>query len=58
MLRSENTRAVLLGLLLLVVSLGLWEWGANDAGGGSIGELTEYERLTGGAAQPPRRAAN
>jgi nitrate/nitrite transport system permease protein len=52
MLQSLNARAVLVSLVLLVVTLGLWQLSHKppevDA------EMTEYERLMGGADQEAR----
>jgi len=43
-----NYRAALLSVLILLVSLLVWE--AAIPGQKAVGELTEYERLTGGGA--------
>lgn len=48
MLQSENLKAVFVGLALLIVLLGLWEWATGTRGGAVQQELTEYEMLTGG----------
>jgi len=52
MLQSLNLRAALLSVVLLVVSLGLWQlsYTAPESGG----EMTEYEMLMGGADQEAR----
>ncbi|MEM5472132.1 nitrate ABC transporter permease [Hoeflea sp. AS60] len=46
---SVNKRAAILSLVLLIVGLLIWE--AAIPGQKPVGELTEYERLTGGASQ-------
>ena len=46
---SLRTKSILLSLLILVVTLGVWEASISSSGGGG-GELTEYELLTGGGA--------
>lgn len=46
---SVNKRAAILSFILLIVGLLLWE--AAIPGQKAVGELTEYERLTGGGAQ-------
>jgi nitrate/nitrite transport system permease protein len=48
MLQSENLKAILVGLALLVTLLGLWEWATGSRGQVAQQELTEYEMLTGG----------
>ena len=52
MLQSLNLRAALLSVVLLVVTLGLWQlsYTAPESGG----EMTEYEMLMGGADQEAR----
>lgn len=49
MLSSENLKAIAVGIGLLVALLGLWEWGVGGDMVPGQQELTEYERLTGGA---------
>jgi len=46
---SLNQRALLMSVLILVVGLLIWE--AAVPAQKAVGELTEYERLTGGGAQ-------
>ncbi|MFK7944394.1 MAG: nitrate ABC transporter permease [Paracoccaceae bacterium] len=46
---SLRVRSILLSLVILVVTLGAWELSISSSGG-SGGELTEYELLTGGGA--------
>ncbi len=46
---SINKRAAILSIVMLVV--GLLIWGAAIPAQKAVGELTEYERLTGGGAQ-------
>ncbi len=46
---SLNQRALLMSVLILVVGLLIWE--AAIPAQQAVGELTEYERLTGGGAQ-------
>ncbi len=46
---SVNKRAAILSFILLIGGLLLWE--AAIPGQKAVGELTEYERLTGGGAQ-------
>ncbi len=46
---SLNQRALLMSVLILVVGLLIWE--AAIPAQKAVGELTEYERLTGGGAQ-------
>ncbi|NBC12301.1 MAG: nitrate ABC transporter permease [Gammaproteobacteria bacterium] len=52
MLQSLNARAVLVSLVLLVVSLGLWQLSHKPPEVDT--EMTEYERLMGGADQEAR----
>jgi nitrate/nitrite transport system permease protein len=57
---SVNKRAALLSIVMLVVGLLIWE--AAIPAQQAVGELTEYERLTGGGAQkagvpPPSQVA-
>lgn len=52
MVLSQNIKAVLLSVLLLVVSLGIWEAATPKIE--AAGELTEYELLTGGGGQQAR----
>ncbi|WP_295884828.1 nitrate ABC transporter permease [uncultured Thiohalocapsa sp.] len=47
MLQSINARAVLVSLVLLVVTLGLWQLSHTSSEADT--EMTEYERLMGGA---------
>ena len=51
MLQSENLKAILVGLALLVTLLGLWEWATGSRGQVAQQELTEYEMLTGGGGE-------
>ncbi|MBK1632047.1 nitrate ABC transporter, permease protein [Thiohalocapsa halophila] len=52
MLQSLNARAVLVSLVLLVVTLGLWQLSHKAPEVDT--EMTEYERLMGGADQEAR----
>ena len=52
MLQSLNARAVLVSLVLLVVTLGLWQLSYKSPEVDT--EMTEYERLMGGADQEAR----
>jgi nitrate/nitrite transport system permease protein len=49
---SLNFKAFLLSIVILVVALGTWE--LATPGVKAVGELTEYERMMGGAAQQAR----
>ncbi len=46
---SDTTRAAILSIVMLAVGLVVWEMAIP--GQAAVGELTEYERLTGGGAQ-------
>jgi len=52
MLQSLNLRAALVAIVVLVVSLGLWQLSYESPE--AEGELTEYERLMGGAEPQAR----
>ena len=52
MLKSLNARAALLSVVLLVVSLGLWQ--LSNKAPESGGEMSEYEMLMGGADEEAR----
>lgn len=52
MVLSQNIKALLLSVLLLILSLGIWEAATPNIE--AAGELTEYELLTGGGGQQAR----
>lgn len=52
MILSQNLKAVCLTMLLLALGLGIWE--AATPAQKAVGELTEYELLTGGGGQQAR----
>lgn len=52
MTASLNLRAFCLSVLILVLGLGIWEFATPSLE--TAGELTEYERLTGGGGQQAR----
>ncbi len=49
---AENTKAFVLSIVILVVTLGIWELSTPAVK--VAGELTEYEMLTGGGGQQAR----
>ena len=49
---AENLKAVLLSVLMLVATLGIWELATPNSQ--TSGELSEYELLTGGGGQQAR----
>ncbi|WP_195759574.1 nitrate ABC transporter permease [Spiribacter sp. 2438] len=51
MIQSDNIKALIVGLIILIVALGLWESATRVADSGSQGELSEYEMMTGGGSE-------
>jgi len=51
LIQSDNIKALIVGLIILIVALGLWESATRVADSGSQGELSEYEMMTGGGSE-------